>query len=344
MFKKMSLILLLLMPFILKAQLSQEIQCQVCYLYIYGTYTNYEGEKPTFVIDRVKTTSGLSYGETNVLESADRVRITIPNINITPNQNVIDTQNKYSFDTSNIIIEEFKNNKRWARQDEFEQSKALLENKLAISLVLDMSSSLGNDVNKVKADAINFCRKFLDSTSANPSSQKAEISLVLFSKNVVTFPFTADLGTLQRNIDSFKSYDKYSKLYEAMESGIQALDGNSQKFENKVMVTFTDGGDNFTNDPTSVRNRIIPSRYQKYVIGLKGKGDDFEEAQLEELASVSGNYIEADDVDDLQASYNNIYNKLYTTATVIYDRTAQKFNKNYDNPVKVRFGMLIRKR
>jgi hypothetical protein len=160
----------------------------------------------------------------------------------------------------------------------------------------------------------------------------------------VTFPFTSDLKTLQRNIDSFKSYEKYSKLYEAMEVGLQGLEASPQKFENKVLVTFTDGGDNFTNDPTSARNRIIPSLFQKYIIGLKGKGSDFQEAQLEELVSVSGNYLEVDDIDDIEASYNGIYNKLYTTATVVYERTAQKFNKNFDAPVRVRFGMLIRKR
>lgn len=315
-----------------KEELKTTEPCELCDLYIYGTYTNYTGENPTFVINTQKTSKYITYGIPTTKDTAvtvgRRVRLIVPDIKIKK-----DNKN-YNFD--NFVIEEFISD-TWKKQYEFQKDNKSLENSLAVVMVLDMSTSLGSDVQNVKSSAISFANKFL-----TPTNSKGELGLVLFNENINSYPFTNNLNTISNTISSYYNYRDATTLYGAMDRGIEMLNNYNKAVDEKVLVTFTDGRDNNTDSPSTVRSRIVTSKYPRYVIGLEGKGD-YDEVALRGLASQDNYFVSAYDKVSLSYAFDEIFDMISTTNSIQYDRTPQKFQRGSDAPIEIRIKLTVKK-
>jgi hypothetical protein len=298
-------------------------------LYIYGEYTNYNGQAPTFTISGSETSPYIAYSTPDVqtvpTSQGNRIRIRIPNVKIK-----IDNTN---YALTAVQVEEKKAD-GWAKQEEFNIVDISTKNKLAVAMVLDMSSSLGNDVTTVKSSANQFTNDFL-----NPGY--GSLGLVLFSENITAYNFTTSASTTNLRINQYTDFKNATTLYGAMYKGIQMLDTFSAPVDKKILLTFTDGGDNNTNNPTTVRSNILNSNYERYIIGLRGKGGDYIESDLKSLVQKPENFIGADNINSVNQAFNSIYKSLTTTSVIQYFRTTQTFTLGVDPPIKVRLKLTV---
>ena len=214
--------------------------------------------------------------------------------------------------------------KDWDTQFEFEGAGSI-QTKLLVVLVLDVSTSLGSNINSLKTYAKDFAREILETKDSN-------IGLVLFSKDVVSYDFRNinDLDLINSFIDNYTNYQDRTSLYEACNVGLQMLD-NSNLGGVKNLVIFTDGGDNNTDNPEAAKQQIINSPVTRYAIGLKG--EDFKKDELKELASKKSNYILAKNIDDLQSAFEDIQEQVRTVYIINYYRSAQIL----ENEIQIKF-------
>lgn len=298
-------------------------------LYIYGQYTNYTGQAPTFTIDKELTSESITYSQPEVKQvptkDGDRIEIKIPNLKIT----IDDTP--YHLD--DVEVEEEKSS-GWSKQEEFQNVDISTKNKLAVVMVLDMSKSLGQDVTSVKSYAKQFSEDFL-----NPGH--GSLGLILFSENIQNYDFTTTATTIRSTIENYTDYRNATTLYGAMFKGVEMLDAFSQPVDRKVLLTFTDGGDNNTNNPTTVKNKIIASKHDRYMIGLRGKGGDYQEVDLKTLVTEKRNFVEADNLLAVDDAFDSILRMITTTSVINYYRTTQKFTSGVDKPVNVRLKLIV---
>ena len=316
-----------------KKELHSEEECIFCETYLYGTYTYYGGKQPTFAVDNERTSNYVSFGKSSVFpvttSDGDRIRVQVPNISI--------QKDEKSYSIKQITVEEYENG-QWDPEFEFQTSKAFQQKNMAIVLVLDMSSSLGNDIFAVKSNAIDFATRFF-----NETDQKGYVGLVLFSGDTASYPFTNNLTVITNQINNYSNYQNATTLFGSISKGLEMLENTSLAVDGKALIAFTDGGDNNTNNPTQVKQSILNSSIQKYTIGLKGNGVDYDEGTMIQLASTPANYADADNIGELQAAFNDILDQITNIALVNYDRTTQTFNQNTDPPIQVRFKFSIKK-
>ncbi len=298
-------------------------------LYIYGEYTNYNGQAPTFTISSSETNSNITYSPADVQQivttDGNRIRIKIPNVKIS-----IDGT---PYALSEVQVEEKKSD-GWAKQEEFNNIDLSVKNKLAIAMVLDMSSSLGTDVSTVKSSANQFVNSFL-----NPGY--GYLGLILFSENISAYNFSTSASLTTSRISSYSDYRNATTLYGAMYKGIQMLDTVTTAVDKKILLTFTDGGDNNTNNPTTVKNSILSSNHERYIIGLRGKGGDYQESDLKLLVKNPSNFIGADNISAINEAFTSILRSITTTSVIQYFRTTQKFTHGVDAPIKVRLKLTV---
>jgi hypothetical protein len=72
------------------------------------------------------------------------------------------------------------------------------------------------------------------------------------------------------------------------------------------------------------------------MIGLKGKGLEYNTNYLKSLASSENFFVEAENADELQARFNDINELIANIYTVIYNRSTQTFNPDIDEPISLR--------
>lgn len=226
----------------------------------------------------------------------------------------------------------FTRKKHWKVQAEFGRDDKNLKTNIVAVLVLDVSESLERNVDQVKNYAKDFAATILN------SSPNSHVGLVLFSKDIETYDFQNKNGLTQirRNIDGYKQYKDRTTLYDASMVGIDMLKGS--KLEGtKNLIIFTDGGDNNTDNPLVVKNKIMKSRVNRYAIGLKGR--DFDKDNLEDLASRKANFVVAKNVKDLKDAFENIARQVATVYELDYKRSDQKLSR----PIKIKYDFKVKK-
>lgn len=223
------------------------------------------------------------------------------------------------------------NGKDWIDQSEFTSGSEVKKSAMSVILVLDMSQSIGNNITKLKSYAKTFITDLLQS---NPDS---EVGLILFSKNYTFYPFKKgdELSALLTAIDQYTDYQPQTQLYGSVQEGLNQLQNGIH--ENKVLVAFTDGGDNATDNPGAVVSSIGNSNIPRYSIGIKG--DDFRRDVLQNVASNKTNIVVAKDYDDLSNVFSEINGLINSVYDIEYLRSAQVL----PDDIYIRFKFRVKK-
>ena len=254
----------------------------------------------------------------------DTVLITLDGVRISTNKKNYSIETFEVFECNESSFDDCKK-KDWDTQFEFTEGSNSIQTKLLVVLVLDVSTSLGSNINSLKTYAKDFANEVL-------KTEDSHIGLVLFSKDVISYDFKNinDLDSINSFIDNYTNYQGRTSLYEACNVGLQMLE-SSNLGGLKNLVIFTDGGDNNTDNPESAKQQIISSPITRYAIGLKG--EDFKKDELEELASKKSNYVLAKNIDDLQTAFEDIQEQVSTVYTIDYYRSAQILK----NEIQIKF-------
>lgn len=296
-------------------------------------YTNYAGEEPSVKIIPFRTDERVKYEAeefTPTIENNTMV-IRIPNIRLSGND--------FNYIARCVTIEEFDDtrpdNDRWFEQTEFKNQEEFSETNLATMLCLDVSSSLGEDREKIKQYAIDFAQQIIGDASSD-----SYIGLTLFADTVITYPFTNQLSDIENALATFPYPDldaqTFTRLSDGIIAGIEALQSTQVQVDDKALVAFTDGNDNGSDNPTGNQQTIMESSLRRYMIGLKGKGVEYNTNYLKSLASNDRFFVEAENADDLQKRFNDINELIANIYTIIYNRSPQTFNPDIDDPIKLR--------
>ncbi len=257
---------------------------------------------PEVKIDFSKTFAGIA------LDTIEEAQVLIDNVRIIDNNNV-----NYKIDT--IIAYEWREDiNDWKVDVEFKMLSDEIED-LIVMLILDVSESLGDDFVKVKDYAQNFIQEIFANT------ERVRAGVIDFSTNVNTFPATEDELAVLDYINDIDQ-GRFTSLYEAMDTGIEALQNNEA--EGKALLTFTDGTDNNSDPqytPSSLYNKLTADtngiKINSFTIGLEGKGG-LDRPVLEDLAANGGvaefpaNSEELGVVfEKVSKSISNVYNLIY---------------------------------
>ena len=296
-------------------------------------YTNFEGQEPTVTISPDKTDARVKYDSAQYTPTREgnKMVIRIPNIKL--------SDRDHNYIAKCVTIEEFDATRpasdRWFEQTEFKNQREFAETKIATMLCLDVSSSLGEDREKVKQNAIDFAEQIFTNTN-----NESYVGLVLFADEVITYPFTNNLTDIEAAINSFPYPDldaqTFTRLSDGILAGLTALEESDLDVANKVLVAFTDGNDNGSNNPTVNLQQIQSSPYPRYMIGLKGKGLEYNSNYLKSLASNETFFVEAQNAVELQSRFNDINELIANIYTIIYNRSTQSFTPGVDDPIKLR--------
>lgn len=318
-----------------KPELNPDLDCSLSEVYLYGEYTYYSGQNPTFTINSTLTSEYISYGDVSidpnfVYNTENRVKISIPDITIQKDGI------GYNVDTSAILAEEYING-NWIVQSEFQKLPETQQKNMAVVLVLDMSTSLGSDVEVLKTSAINFAEDFIERTDG-----QGKLGLVFFSTEIETYDFSSNIGTISNRISNYNNYQNATSLLGAMDTALYMLENTSLVVDGKACITFTDGNDNNTSSPTAVKNDIQNSTIPRYMIGLYGKSSDYSEDVLKGLASDESKFVNAQNSSELQGKFDDILDKITNIILLQYLRTTQQFDQGVDPPIEIRFKFTLK--
>lgn len=263
-----------------------------------------------------------------VTESNGRIQINYPAVTIKNGKDVYELED---------ICTERRLNEEWIIDDEnflsYDFSKSL-----DIVLVLDVSSSLADNLERIKENASNIVERIL---SENPN---ANISVVKFSRGFVTLPFSTAEATIQQFIEDDTQYNSpdigiytlegrnETGLYEAMNEAITLLSSSSAK--GKGVLTFTDGVSNFQFDPQYQNSTLLLQKLQgsdiaSYTIGYDGNQGGVEQNALEQLA-VNGDSSFPNNLNQLEEVFERFSNSIAAVYDLIYDTNNAKFDGSID--------------
>lgn len=281
-------------------------------VYLYANYQYIQGQNPTLTILPDLTSSSISIETTNSSAQIIGQRAVLNLFGA----KIFDALGTY--DVLEVETEEYRNGK-W----EIDYENFLSASKtsfLDIVLVLDVSSSLGSEVNLVKE----YANEFIDVVFANNSNSR--VGVVGFSQDIYVQNLTDNSTALKSFINSLVSQDA-TKLYEAIDKGIDLLFNTTN--EGKAIVVFTDGKNNAysSNDFTNsnfVYNRLLQPTLNNvkiscFTIGLDGKGG-IDEDDLKRLALNGGFYRKTNDIKVLGQIFNKFASSVGSIYTFKYDR------------------------
>lgn len=225
--------------------------------------------------------------------------------------------NSDNFEVTKIKVYE-KDRNKFERQDEFTNARTSNKNDLAAVLVLDMSKSLEGLVNDLKEYAKSFVDEVVGSTN------NSKVAVVFFSgKNDISttaFYDKSNAQTLKTEIDNFINYQPRTALFQATVTGINLL--NNLAFEGeKALVVFTDGGDNDSDNPSSLKSQINASEHLRISIGLKG--EDFNKNDIDAIASSNANSKVVNKENELESVFDEVGKLIVSVYRVVYDRSDQ---------------------
>lgn len=258
----------------------------------------------------------------------DDVKITIDGIRVSSNKN--------NFLIDEITISENDGN-GWDVQNEFSSINTSEDVAVDVAsvLVLDMSSSLVDLIPDIKTYAKGFVDRIVEGT---PGSQ---VAVIFFSSkdaiHQTEFHSAENADLLKAEIDDFNNSTDRTALFDATQKGIIMLD-NLVDFEgSKSLVVFTDGGDNDTDNPSSIKNQIEDNEYFRICIGLKG--NDFDKSDLKAIASTNNNYVIVKEDSDLEDAFTSVAGQVSSVYKIEYERSGQLL----DNFINIKFEFIVDK-
>jgi len=330
---KKSFLLVLAIPFLLlgcKKQLESEVDPYYRELVLYADFSNTAGGIPALTLNQAKSSSAIKFASgqsPNITNDSGRVFLTLPNVRFFDDLGI--------YRVTNIFTEENRNGK-WD-QDAENFLTAVPTQRLQVVLVLDMSSSLGSDVELVKDYAINVVNDLVS------QSNVVEIGVVLFSKSIQKLPLTQNHGLVVNFIQNGSGTDE-TRLYEAVDAGIDLFAISAIQPEGRAMIVFTDGKNNAQSDPKFETVGFVETKLKQpiganqgyitsYAIGLDGKQGGVDKTSLQKLALNGGITGFADNSASLAGVFNKIGNSVSSVWSLVYNRNDSKIS----NPLQLRF-------
>jgi len=318
--KTLTILLLSLACFSCEKVFYGEIKPYEKQLFLFAEYSNVNGNAPAINLDLNNSSKAIQINPDNTAVNFlnDRIYMVMSNIRLS---DALGTYRINSIDT-----EVFRDGHWVPEPENFLYPDSVKE--LDVVLVLDVSSSLGSDVNDVKRYATEFV-DFL--FQENPLSR---IGIVGFSENISSLPLTNDRFLAKDFINDLIGGNA-TKLYEAMDVGLSLIETSSA--DGRAMVTFTDGRNNAPTDikyesPDYIFNRLSASTVNSYTIGFNGK-ESVDEATLRKLA-VRGLSSFPSSVSEL----SNVFQKFANSVSSVYVLTYDS-NKFQVSPIKLRFRL-----
>ncbi|SEQ04656.1 vWA domain-containing protein [Neolewinella agarilytica] len=215
-------------------------------------------------------------------------------------------------------------------QNEFANDQSSFQTDIASVLVLDMSTSLQDNINTLKQYAKQYARFVVN------SSPNSTVAVVFFSDRDAiesTLFFTSStINQLDSRIDNFRNYQERTALFQAVKTGVDLL-GSINFDGQKSIVAFTDGGDNDSNNPTELLGQINGSDVEKFAIGLRGS--DFQENSLRSIVSEQSNFQVADDISSLEEIFRNVGRGVISVYEIRYRRSDQLLNSTESVDIRI---------
>lgn len=175
--------------------------------------------------------------------------------------------------------------------------------KLAISVVLDHSGSMGMDRILALEQGL---KKFFDA-----KAHEDGISIVKYDFDAdAQGPLSTDADKLKSNLDR-RSYDRYgggTALLDGVKLGIEEVQEEAE-FDERIVIVITDGNENSSKIN---KNRVILNAIEQGVkIYTIGFGDFVSDFYLKSIAyNTKGNYYRIYESNELGWIYNDIYQKI----------------------------------
>lgn len=175
--------------------------------------------------------------------------------------------------------------------------------KLAISVVLDHSGSMGMDRILALEQGL---KKFFDA-----KAHEDGISIVKYDFDAdAQGPLSTDADKLKSNLDR-RSYDRYgggTALLDGVKLGIEEVQEEAE-FDERIVIVITDGNENSSKIN---KNRVILDAIEQGVkIYTIGFGDFVSDFYLKSIAyNTKGNYYRIYESNELGWIYNDIYQKI----------------------------------
>ena len=218
-------------------------------------------------------------------------------------------------------------------------SNTRLDKDACFLLVLDQSSSLGQDFNTVKQGA----NVFIEEMYKASSDGNIRIGIICFSTMDDTrffeiTPLTSYSKSRMQNFINYQSNTrKATSMYYSINKGVDMLDeyvnkmNSSNEYENAHIITFTDGLDNTSQIEEAelyaanevyayVKDKLKSKKINQklidsWVIGVQGVDVqkvqlDLMKSQLQSLATKRSQFIFLDDISDLIGTFSNIARNL----------------------------------
>lgn len=289
---------------------------------IEGIYQNGGFGGPRF--ESITTTNYITYDQ-NLVSAKDignsQVEISIGGI-----------QTKYDKPKSvkDFFIYE-KINNSWDNQSEFKSNFTSTKTPVNAVIVLDFSSSIGSNIDDVKSYAKDFITKIFE------SNENSKIGLVIFNQNILAVNFVpkSKLSDLIRFIDDNKDYNDQTKLFEAVQTGLDMFSTLSVGDNaTKVLIAFTDGGDNASNMPEMTVDKIKSSSIKRFAIGVDGA--DYRRDDLKKVCS-DKNWIKARNYNHLKEVFEEVAQLVTSVYTIQYRRSNQILEKGIE--IKFKFKL-----
>ncbi|MGK0388836.1 MAG: hypothetical protein ACI94Y_001568 [Maribacter sp.] len=299
---------------------------------LYAEYLNSSG--PVLNFDQAQSSPIINIGGTATVNNLPDFRIELLYSGVTLKKD----REVYIIDE---LITQEKGSTCWIVDSEnsltFDFSKSL-----DIVLVIDVSSSLGNNIAELKNNAKTMVTNILNS---NPDAQ---ISIVKFSRGNAVESFSSNESTLHQFIDSTStivdpmtgsSYQLEGRnetaLYESINTAINLL--NTSGANGRGILTFTDGVSNFQFDPQfqdeeEVLISLNNSEISHYTIGYEGNGSTVDRVVLENLA-VNGAFSFPQNTAELEEIFVNFSNSV----AAVYDLRYETNNAVLESPREHRF-------
>jgi Mg-chelatase subunit ChlD len=281
-------------------------------------YTNPIGGHPDIDLVEEDRSSeiDLSGSSTETIESQGRVRIQIGNVRFRNNDTVYEI-----VDEDGVITEEERENgfvRDVENQLERDRSQSI-----SIVLVLDVSSSLGDDVSRVKDYAVEFVETIFAQAEGS-----VNVGVVGFSDFVDSSPLTQNANSLNSFIQSLPEDRDETKLYQAVDVAVDMIQNVNS--DGRAIVVFTDGTNNSWDDERYSTIGYVETRLNElentssYAIGFEGRGN-LDRTALGRLA-VGGETEFPESSDELQNVFNRFARTVSSVYTFIYDTNDSQFS------------------
>lgn len=173
-------------------------------------------------------------------------------------------------------------------------------------LMLDNSTSVGNNLNDIKNAATNLVSKIVS---------QQEIALYVFSEEAVMLQdFTNDVGALTTAINSISLGYATTNLYGSIETGVSRWEDfySTLAIEQGFMIVITDGSDTQASSTLADAMEAVGDK-KVYTVGL---GSEQDESALRQLGTAG--YFSLENYSQLSDKFNEIQNDIISYANSFY--------------------------